>query len=407
MRLAGGERDGQRLAGCKQVALAKDLADRFRPQALRERRQVVGIACEKIVQAARSRLRLQIMRGRVALPCRRCNIRHDMIRYPAATGVLALCLATFALAASAFDVEGHRGTRGHAPENTLAAFKRALAIGVTTLETDLGVTRDGILVISHNPSLNPDLVRTPDGRWLAAGGPPIHALTLAELERYDIGRIDPATSYARQFPEQEPADGERFPTLAQVFDLVAALRSPARLNLETKIDPTHADETVDPATFARLVVAAVRAAGFSDRVTVQSFDWRTLVEVRKLAPEIPTACLTIETAGNDNVKAAAGGPSAWTAGFDLRDYAGSAPRLAHAAGCAIWSPLARNVTPANLAEAHTLGMRVLPWTVNDPALMERLIDQGVDGLITDYPDRLRTVMSVKAMPLPERAAQDP
>jgi len=151
----------------------------------------------------------------------------------AAAGVLALCLATFAPAASAFDVEGHRGTRGHAPENTLAAFKRALAIGVTTLETDLGVTRDGILVISHNPSLNPDIVRTPDGRWLTAGGPPIHALTLAELERYDIGRIDPATSYARQFPEQEPADGERFPTLAQLFDLVKSLRSPARLNIET------------------------------------------------------------------------------------------------------------------------------------------------------------------------------
>jgi glycerophosphoryl diester phosphodiesterase len=204
----------------------------------------------------------------------------------------------------------------------------------------------------------------------------------------------------------EPAYSTRYQTISELNR--AMLEIVCRyLNIETKIDPTHPDETVDPATFARLVVSAVRAAGFSGRVTVQSFDWRTLVEVRKLAPEIPTACLTIETASNDNVKATAGGPSAWTAGFDLRDYAGSVPRLAHAAGCAIWSPLARNVTPANLAEAHTLGMRVLPWTVNDPALMERLIDQGVDGLITDYPDRLRKVMSVKAMPLPERAAQDP
>ena len=323
-----------------------------------------------------------------------------MIRNAAAKSTLVLVLGTLALTASAFDVEGHRGTRGHAPENTLAAFKRALAIGVTTLETDLAVTRDGILVISHNPSLNPDLVRAPDGRWLPANGPPIRTLTLEELKRYDIGRIDPASNYARQFPEQQPVDGERFPTLADLFDLVKAQRSPVRLNLETKLDPARADETVDPATFARLVVAAVRAAGFSDRVTVQSFDWRTLVEARKLAPEIPTACLTIQTSDNDNVRATAGAPSAWTAGFDLRDFAGSVPRLAHAADCAIWSPLARNVTPENLREAHALGMRVLPWTVNDPAIMARLIDQGVDGLITDYPDRLRKVMADKGMPLP-------
>ncbi len=124
-----------------------------------------------------------------------------------------------AVPALAFDLEGHRGTRGLRPENTLAAFSRAIEIGVTTLETDLAVTKDGVLVISHDPFLNPDVVRGPDGRWLAEKGPPIHSLTQAELERYDIGRLDPASKYAQQFPQQLAVDGQRFPTLAQVFAL--------------------------------------------------------------------------------------------------------------------------------------------------------------------------------------------
>jgi glycerophosphoryl diester phosphodiesterase len=133
---------------------------------------------------------------------------------------------------------------------------------------------------------------------------------------------------------------------------------------------------------------------------VQSFDWRTLVEVKKRAPELATACLTIETDDNDNVKPIGDEPSPWTAGLDLRRYDGSVPRLVHAAGCAIWSPLARNATPARIAESHALGMSVLPWTVNDPAEMMRLIDAGADGIITDYPGVLRQVMGQRGMPLP-------
>jgi len=326
---------------------------------------------------------------------------HDAALHRRAGAALALAGMLAVLPASGFDLEGHRGTRGLAPENTLAAFRRALAIGVTTLETDLGVTRDGVLVISHERFLNPDLVRTPDGRWLPQKGPPIHTLTLAELARFDIGRTDSSTRYAQQFPEQQAVDGEHFPTLRQVFDLAKAHPTPVRLNIETKLDPTHPDDTVDPATFARLVVDAVHEAHVEDRVSVQSFDWRTLREVKKLYASIATACLTIETNDSDNVKPSAGGASAWTAGLDLRDYGGSVPRLVHAAGCTIWSPLARNATPATIAEAHALKLQVLPWTVNDPATMARLIDQGVDGLITDYPNRLRKVMAEKGLPLPE------
>jgi len=317
--------------------------------------------------------------------------------------VAALLVAVAAAAAqpaAAFDLEGHRGARGLAPENTLAAFRRALAIGVTTLETDLAVTRDGVLVLSHDPRLNPEIVRGPDGAWIAAPGPAIGTLALADLRHYDVGRIDPASKYAAQFPRQQAADGERFPTLAELFALVRTNGKPVRLNLETKIDPTRPGDTVDPGTFARLAVDALRDAGFLDRATLQSFDWRTLREAKKLAPSLRTACLTIESAGNDTVQPAGDAPSPWTAGLDLRLYGGSVPKLAHAAGCVVWSPFWRNATSERIAQAHALGLEVLPWTVNDPADMARLIEAGVDGLITDYPDRLRDVMAAKGLPLP-------
>ncbi len=314
--------------------------------------------------------------------------------------IIAASTLAATLPACAFDLQGHRGARGLRPENTLAAFSLALSIGVTTLETDLAVTKDNILVISHDPYLNPDLARDEQGRWLTAKGPPIHALTLAELQRYDIGRLNPDSRYAKQFPEQRAEDGQRFPTLAQVFALVKARSRPSRLNVETKITPDNAGEMVDAATFARLTVEAIRSAGLEGEVTIQSFDWRTLIEAKKLAPVIETVCLTIESPNDDTVQRRSGRPSPWHAGLDLNAYDGSLPRLVKAAGCSTWSPYFRNVTLADVSESHALGVRVLPWTINDPADMARLIDINVDGLITDYPDRARKVMADKGIPLP-------
>jgi len=319
---------------------------------------------------------------------------------PTTPPIGALILAVLALPAVAFDLQGHRGARGLRPENTLAAFSFALATGVTTLETDLAVTRDGVLVLSHDPYLNPDLVRTPDGKWLADRGPPIHTLTAAEIKSYDIGRINPASAYARQFPEQRPEDGQRFPALTELFALVKAGSRPARLNIETKLTPDSGGDTVDADTFARLTVEAIRKVGLAGEVTIQSFDWRTLVAAKKLAPDIETVCLTIETENNDTVRRRAESPSPWLAGFDLRAYDGSLPRAVKAAGCATWSPFWRNVTAASVGESHALGLQVLPWTVNDPRDMARLIEMSVDGLITDYPDRARRVMAEKGIPLP-------
>jgi glycerophosphoryl diester phosphodiesterase len=327
-----------------------------------------------------------------------------MRRY--ATRLGFLLTLSFAMAhAAAFDLQGHRGARGLAPENTLAAFARALAIGVTTLELDCGVTRDGVVVVSHNRALDPTITRGPDGEWLAES-PLIRTLDAAALDRFDVGRIRPGTDYARRFPAQRGVDGARIPRLAQVFELArrAGNRS-VRFNIETKIDPTRPDDTVGPAAFARGVMAVTREHGVATRTTIQSFDWRTLKIVQAEAPEIATVYLTIQQSGEDNVRANADG-SPWTAGVRYRDH-GSVPRMVKAAGGAIWSPFHGDLTPALLAEAHQLGLKVIPWTVNDRATMDVLIDLGVDGIISDYPDRLRDAMRAKGLALPAPTPVEP
>lgn len=326
-------------------------------------------------------------------PGRAASSRRRIPIVPIALLACAVWLAGPA-AANAFDLQGHRGARGLAPENTLAAFRAALALGVSTLETDLAITKDNVVVISHDPLLNPDLVRGADGKWIASPGPPIRTLTLAELKQYDIGRLNPTSRYAQQFPEQKPVDGERFPTLAEFFAMVGP---DVRFNIEIKTDPTKPELTADPATFAQLAIDAIRAANAQTRTTLQSFDWRALLEVRRLAPDIPTSCLTIESSGMDTMGRAGAQPSPWLAGFDLAAYGGSVPRLAQQAGCSVWSPFWRNVTAENIKEAQGLGLKVIPWTVNVPGEMARLIDLGVDGLISDYPDRAKLVLASKEL----------
>ncbi|HSI53403.1 MAG TPA: glycerophosphodiester phosphodiesterase [Ramlibacter sp.] len=310
-------------------------------------------------------------------------------------------LTTFFLAAAlsapafAFDLQGHRGTRGNAPENTMPAFERALEIGVSTLELDIGITGDGVVVISHDPYLNPAITRDASGKWLADKGPLIRSLTFAQLQAYDVGRIDPATPYAKTFDVQQPKDGTRVPMLAQLFDRVKALgANEVRFNIETKIDPTRPDDTVAPEVMTTALLKVIRDAGMTQRVSIQSFDWRTLQLVQRLEPRIPTVYLSIQTANTDNLR-----EGNWTVGMKFADH-GSAPKMVKAAGGAVWSPNGGAVTEALVKEAQALGLKVVPWTINNPADMDRITGWGVDGMITDYPDRLRAVLQARGIALP-------
>jgi glycerophosphoryl diester phosphodiesterase len=316
-----------------------------------------------------------------------------------ATGLFFMFWHGSAAPPSGFDLEGHRGTRGHAPENTLAAFRKAMQIGVTSLEMDLALTRDGTLVISHNPALNPDITRGPDGKFLTATGPAIHDLTLAALQTYDIGRLNPDRPYARQFPAQQASDGERFPTLQQVIDLVRD--KAVRLDMEIKTDPTQPQLTADVPSFARAVVDLLHREKIADRVTVESFDLRALMAVKRLDPTIVTACLTLERGRGDTVQAGRPGASPWLGGLDIDDFNGNLPALVKKAGCEVWSPYFHDASDARLKAAHDLGLKVVVWTVNDPGDIATALDRGVDGIISDYPDRVRDAMKSRGMTLPQ------
>jgi glycerophosphoryl diester phosphodiesterase len=306
---------------------------------------------------------------------------------------LVACVALLQGCAGGFDLQGHRGARGLAPENTMAAFNAALDIGVNTLELDVGITRDGVVVVTHDPRLNSDIARDERGQWITAPGPALNTLSLAELQRYDVGRIRPGTRYAQTHAEQRAADGERIPTLAALFSAVAARGATrVRFNIETKISPLQPELTPEPDAFARALLAVVRHHGLAGRVSVQSFDWRTLQAVRRLAPELPTVALTAQQSFLDNIA-----DPRWTTGLRLADHGGSVPRLVQASGATTWSPYFGDLTQATLKEAHTLKLRVIPWTVNDTAVMQRLLDWGVDGLITDRPDRARALLSARGV----------
>ena len=304
--------------------------------------------------------------------------------------------ALFAQPAAAFDLQGHRGARGLAPENTLPAFERALALGVSTLELDVGLSADGVVVIAHDPYLNPLITRDAASQWLPGSrGPLIRSLSFAQLQAYDVGRIQPGTPYASTFGNQQPLDGTRIPTLAALFERVKLLGATAvRFNIETKLNPEQPADTASPEQMTDALLKVVRDAGMLTRISIQSFDWRTLQIVQRLEPSIPTVYLSIQTANTNNITS-----GAWTAGFKIAEHA-SVPAMVKAAGGAVWSPNGGAVTQALVQQAQALGLKVIPWTINQAADMERLIGWGVDGLITDYPDRLREILRQRQLPLP-------
>ncbi len=278
---------------------------------------------------------------------------------------------------SQFDLQGHRGARGLFPENTLHGFQAAAALGIRTFELDVGATRDGAVVVHHDPALNPDIARR-GGAWLDAPGPLLRDLTLAQLRTYDVGRLRPGTAYAATYATQAAHDGLGIPTLAEVLALDATLR----WNIELKTDPSQPDRTIPPEELVERVLHEADAAGAGPRITVQSFDWRGPRHLRRIRPTVARGWLTSAATVAD-------------APLWLGRHAGpmsDVPEAIAAEGGGAWTPHYADLTEDLLDQAHDLGLRVIPWTVNDPGDMRRLIGWEVDGLITDWPDRAQDAL---------------
>jgi glycerophosphoryl diester phosphodiesterase len=302
---------------------------------------------------------------------------------------------------AALDLQGHRGARGLHPENTLEGFRESLAMGVTTLEMDAGITSDGVVVVHHDERLSPYIARSAKGRWIDSPTPALRELTWAQLEAYDVGRYRPGSPNAARFPEVQGRDGVRVPRLADVVAEAERLcAGEIFYNVETKLTPAAPELTVLPAAFADAVVRVMRESGVAPRTMIQSFDWRTLRHIQQVAPELETACLTREVKEDDTIQRGRPGSSPWTAGLDVDDFAGSVPRLVKASGCRVWSPRFEDLAAGEVALSHELGIRVIPWTVNEPAKIAAALDLEVDGIISDHPDRVRAEMQSRGMPLP-------
>lgn len=304
------------------------------------------------------------------------------------------------------EVQGHRGARGLWPENTLAAFAGALGLGVSSLELDCGVTRDGVVVVTHDPELNPDLTRGADGRFLGKPGPRIFDLTWEELRSYDVGRVKPGSAYAARFPEQEPVDGERIPRLADVLTLVRARgQGRVRVAIEVKTFPEQPELTAGPEAFVAALRLDLKATGTLALASIMAFDWRVLAAAQRLMPEVATVALTEQQNGGDTVRIGAPQPSPWLGGLDPAHFGNSVVRLVKQTGAGIWGPDYQDLNAQRIAEAHELGLRVIPWTVNAPVDMERLLALGVDGMTSDRPDVLRELLEDRGLPVPPLPAR--
>ncbi|MGG0178404.1 glycerophosphodiester phosphodiesterase [Gottfriedia acidiceleris] len=312
-----------------------------------------------------------------------------------------------------FDLQAHRGGLGLTVESTLASFSHALELGVSTLELDVQITEDHQAVITHDRKITgtkcsdtkPAFVGDSEYPYV---GKYIKDLTLAQVRTLDCG-----SKGLPQFPGQQLSPGARMPLLTEVFDLVKKYNAKkVWMNIETKVEAGAPEQTAPREEFVQIVAKQVREAGMLDQVSIQSFDWGSLKLMHEVEPRLPLVALTN---GPEFLQPGKPGKSPWLGGIDIDDFDGNLVTAAHSLGVNAISPVHGfpqdgKITDANytpyitknmVQEAHQYGMKVIPWTVDDQPTMQKLIDDGVDGIITDYPDRLRDVMNQNHFKLPK------
>ncbi|MDQ0617258.1 glycerophosphodiester phosphodiesterase family protein [Arthrobacter globiformis] len=297
-----------------------------------------------------------------------------------------------------FDLQSHRGGRGEWTEESLAAFANSLKLGVSTLELDTHLTEDGKVIVWHDDTMQANKCADtapakPNDPEFPYAGDRVAELSLAQIKTLNCGYTQLAG-----YPEQQVIEGNRIAELRDVFQLVRDYGAKkVRFNVETKVEDGQAGGEGSLA-LTKAVVTEIYMAGMSGRTTVQSFDWSTLNYTRKIAPQLPVAALS---SGDAWLQVGRPGAAPELGGIDIDDYDGSLAKAAEALGYDVISPTFRSVTPQMIAEAHDFGLPVIPWTVNTTADMARLMDLGVDGIITDYPTRLRTLMDQRGLKLPK------
>nr|WP_235831541.1 glycerophosphodiester phosphodiesterase family protein [Gordonia zhaorongruii] len=309
--------------------------------------------------------------------------------------------------AKAVDLQSHRGGRGEHTEESLYGFAKSLELGVSTLELDVVLTRDSVPVVWHDPKIEAEKCRDTlpasiGDKQFPYVGKDVHDLTYRQIQTLVCDKK------LADFPQARRVIGNRIATLPQVFGLAAQYRSSSaspnrnnaaphrnkkvHFNIETKIEAEERARSAKPAQFVSVILREVRKAHLLDRVQIQSFDWRSLPLVRAKAPNVPLVALYDDTTWKPG--------SAWLGPASYAGSDGDVVSAAKGAGFDALSPAYELVDRDLVDRARGAGLEVVPWTVNEAADMRRQLDLGVDGIITDYPTRLRRVFAQEGVPLP-------
>ena len=308
-----------------------------------------------------------------------------------------------------FDLEAHRGGRDVRPENTLYSYAYAIELGATSIECDMQLTKDGQIVMSHNPILNSDITRDENGNYIENNKYDIRLMTVDELKKFDVGVMDPnCGQYYDLHGKTQFTYDAKIPTLEELMQLIQSYGDKnIVLNIETKSYPDPASagykNNADPKKFVEVFNNIVKKYDMEDRVVLQSFDWQTLIEMKKLNPNISTSALWQEQPSwgrdSESLRRYEKKKSPWLGGLDIKDYQGNPVKAAHAIGADIISPYYTEISKQDVDEAHSLGMKVIPWTVNNEKDMNMLLDMGVDGIISDKPWLLKQVLEKRNIKL--------
>ena len=350
-------------------------------------------------------------------------MKKDFMKKSVTMGVLATVLgAGFASIAApiqaeakvdfegTFDFESHRGGRDARPENTLYSYAYAIEQGATSIECDMQFTADGDIVMSHNPILNPEVTVDMNGNRIPAGKYDIRKMTVQEIKQFNVANMDKSTEYYKLHGKSQvnPAYAQ-IPTLEEVFQLVQASGNKnVKFNIETKSypDPLQKAEhknNADKVKFLNRFNELVKQYDMEDRVVLQSFDWETLKLEKQMNPNITLSALIEEEPSwgkaAESLRPFDKKKSPWLGGLDIKDFKGDVVKAAKAIGADIISPYYGEINKNMVDEAHELGMKVVPWTVNSESDMEMMYDMGVDGLISDKPWVLRNFLEQRGAKL--------
>ena len=291
-------------------------------------------------------------------------------------------------------VIGHRGARGLLPESSLPGFAKAIDLKVDMIELDIGITRDESVVVHHDFTLNPEITRDCTGNWIDNNSIRICDLSYEELLQFDIGMIKLGSDYRNQFPHQASRNGCRIPTLEEVVSLVNASGQTVILCIEAKYLPKEPLQTHSLEKFSEVLANEIIRLEIATTSIIQSFDWQIAQVIQKLVPHLDAWHLTSQMPSYNTLDESLDGKL--TQGMRLSDFGGSVPKMVAAAGGKVWSCDFQTLTAELIDEAHELGLKVNSWTANTETEFKSLYAAGIDGIITDYPDRLISFLEMQA-----------